>query len=155
MQRVLLIDHHDARRETREALLEQAGYEVVTAESFAAVEGRLREVGFDLVIVAVKGNADRESLAYSQRLRAASPKLPILALSDRGIFLPKESLLTVLESGQPLQLIAAVARLLVASAHVRNNVSSKKPPNSADAMQTKKINSAPGKSGARGRSPTD
>jgi len=138
MQRVLLIDHHDARRETREALLQQAGYEVVTAESFAAVEGRLREVGFDLVIVAVKGNADRESLAYSQRLRAASPKLPILALSDRGIFLPKESLLTVLESGQPLQLIAAVARLLLASTHLRNNASGKKPPNSAGAAETRK-----------------
>src|SRR5438874_709797 len=139
MQRVLLIDHHDARRETREALLQQAGYEVVTAESFEAVEGQLREVGFDLVIIAVKGNADRESLAYSQRLRVASPQLPILALSDRGIFLPKESLVAVLESGQPLQLIAAIARLLLASTHAPNNARGKKTPHSVEVAETRKL----------------
>ena len=57
MQRILLIDHHDTRRETREGVLRQAGYEVVSAENFEAVEGHLRETAFDLVIIAVKGNA--------------------------------------------------------------------------------------------------
>ena len=138
MQRILLIDHHDTRRETREGVLRQAGYEVVSAENFEAVEGHLRETAFDLVIIAVKGNADRESLAYSQRLRAANPQLPILALSDRGIFLPKESLLAVLETGRPVQLIAAVATMLLASTHVRNHVRGKKPPNSVGAAEARK-----------------
>jgi DNA-binding NtrC family response regulator len=101
-------------------ILQHEGYEVVTAESFDVVEGQLREAAFDLVIVAVK-NLDRESVAYSKRLRAANAKLPILALSDNGLFLPKESLVAVLQGGHPLELIAKTARMLLDSTHVRNN----------------------------------
>jgi DNA-binding response OmpR family regulator len=127
MKRILLIDHHDLRRDTRERLLQDAGYEVVTAENFDAVEGHIRETAFDLVIVAVTVNeAGRAAIAYSKRLRAASPKLPILALSDNGLFLPKESLIAVLQSGYAIELVAEVARMLLESTHVRNHKNNRK-----------------------------
>lgn len=121
LNRILLIDHHDLRRDTREQLLLGAGYEVVTADRFDLVEGYVQEAAFDLVVVSV---ADIESAAYSQRLRSANAALPILVLSDNGLYLPKESLITVMQSGYSLELVAEVGKMLLESAPVRN---SKKP----------------------------
>lgn len=121
MKQILLIDHHDPRRDTREGLLRQAGYSVVTAEDFNAVEGHLREATFDLVIVAVPDTTiGQEAVAYSKRLRAINARLPILALSDNGLFMPKETLVAVLQGGYPLELVSRVASMLLESAHVRN-----------------------------------
>lgn len=122
LKRILLIDYQDLRRDTRERLLRNAGYEVVAANRFDLVEGYVEEATFDLVVVSVADSAAGvEAVAYSQRLRAANPTLPLLALSDNCLYLPKESLITVMQSGCPLELIAEVGRTLLESTHIRNN----------------------------------
>lgn len=121
-KRILLIDRHDLRRDSRVRLLQHEGYEVVSADQVGDVEGHIRENAFDLVIVAVTvDGVGREAVAYSKRLRAIHPKLPILALSDNGLYLPKESLLTVLQAGQPVELVTRVASMLLESTSRRNN----------------------------------
>lgn len=121
-KRILLIDNHDPRRDTRELLLKNAGFEVVTADRFDLVEGYIQETAFDLVVVSVADSAvGKEAVTYSQRLRTANADLPILALSDNGLYLPKESLITVMQSGYPMQLIAKIGKLLLESTHSRNN----------------------------------
>lgn len=122
LNRILLIDHHDRRRDTREQLLRSAGYEVVTADRFDLVEGYLQEAAFDLVVVSIADSAAGvDAVAYIQRLRAANAALPILALSDNGLYLPKESFITVMQGGYPFELIAEVGKMLLESAHIRNN----------------------------------
>lgn len=122
LNRILLIDRRDLRRDTREWLLREAGYEVVTAERFDLVEGHIREAAFDLVVVSVADStAGTEAAAYSQRLRATNAVLPILVLSDNGLYLPRESLITVMQSGYPLELIAEVGKMLLESTHTRDN----------------------------------
>lgn len=49
------------------------------------------------------------------------PDRPILVLSDNGIFMPKETLVTALQSGHPLELVTKVANMLFESTHVRND----------------------------------
>jgi DNA-binding response OmpR family regulator len=93
MKRIRLIDHDDPRRATRVLLLRNTGYEVVTANRFEDVEGLFREAGFDLIIVETK-DVKKASIAYGERLRGLHPELPILMLSDTGLFLPKEVLLS-------------------------------------------------------------
>lgn len=120
-KRILLIDRPDLRRDTREWLLRDAGYEVVTAEIFDVVKAMLRKTTFDLVVVSVGDSAaGAEALTHSQRLRAAHAALPMLVLSDNGFYLPKESLITGLQSGSPQELIAEVGKLLE-STHIPNN----------------------------------
>lgn len=100
MKRFLLIDANDLRRATRVMLLQSAGYEVATADRFEEVEGQIREACFDLV-VAQTGNVGEAVMAYGERLRAANPQLPILLLSDLGLFLPKNVLLSSFAAGGP------------------------------------------------------
>lgn len=122
LKRILLIDRHDLRRDTREHLLRKEGYEVATADRFDLVEGHVQEATFDLVVVSVADSAaGAKAVVYSQRLRAANAALPILALSDNGLYLPKESLITLMQSGSPLELIAEVGKMLLASTHIRDN----------------------------------
>jgi DNA-binding NtrC family response regulator len=122
LKRVLLIDHHDARRATRVYLLQGAGYEVTTADRFELVEGRIREAGFDLVIVETD-NVMRDSIAYGQRLRLINPQLPILLLSEAGLFFPKDVVLSSFSAGQPspLEVMTKIAALLLASTHLRED----------------------------------
>jgi response regulator RpfG family c-di-GMP phosphodiesterase len=120
--RILLIDDHDPRRDTRERLLRNAGYEVVPADRADLDEGYLQEAAFDLVVVSIADSAAGvDAVAYIQRLRAAHAALPILALSDNGLYPPKESLTTVMQSAHPFELIAEVGKMLLESAHIRNN----------------------------------
>jgi DNA-binding response OmpR family regulator len=122
LKRILLVDHHDLRRDTREQVLRKEGYEIVTADRFDLVEGNVQEATFDLVVVCVAGGAAGvEAVAYSRRLRAANADLPILALSDNGLHLPKGSRVTVVQSGYPLELIAQIGKMLLESTHIRNN----------------------------------
>ena len=100
-------------------ILEQAGYEVVTADCFAEVESH-SEIRFDLVVIETD-NIQKASIDYAEHLKSWAPKLPILLLSDRGLFLPKESLLAHFSRGHPTpeQAMAKIASLLFASTHER------------------------------------
>lgn len=92
-KRILLIDRHDPRRDTREWMLRDAGYEVVTVDRFDLVEGQVQEAAFDLVVISVTDSAaGAKAVTYSQRLRAANADLPILVLSDNGLYLQKKDL---------------------------------------------------------------
>lgn len=124
LKRILLIDRHDPRRDTREHLLRKQGYEVVTADRFDLVEGCVQEATFDLVAVSVADcAAGVEMVAYSHRLRADNAALPILALSDNGLYLPPKSLIALMQSGSPLELVAEVGTMLLESTHIRDNKS--------------------------------
>ena len=120
LKRILLIDHDDARRATRVLLLQQEGYEVVTADNYDTVEGRIREAAFDLVIVETD-DIKEAVLAYSERLRGTQPQLPILVLSDQGLFLPKEVLLAHFATSfpSPVEVLAKIAAMFLESTHRR------------------------------------
>lgn len=122
MKRILLIDENDDRRATRVLLLKQAGYEVVTAERFQDVEGHLHEGAHDLIIVETD-NIEKEIIAYGERAREMNPQLPILLLSDTGLFLPGHVLLSSFASGSPppAEVMARIATLLAQSGHHREN----------------------------------
>lgn len=119
MKRILFIDRDDARRATRVMLLKRAGYEVFTSGRFEDVESH-SEGRFDLVIIETD-SIQEVSIAYGERLKSQTPKLPILLLSDSGLFLPKESLLAHFRGGHqtPEETMARIASLLLASTHER------------------------------------
>ena len=120
MKRILLIDRDDPRRATRVMLLEQAGYEVAIADRFEEVEFH-SEDRFDLILIETADDVEKATMVYAERLKSWAPKLPILLLSDRGLFLPKESLLGHFPGGHqtPVKTIARIASLLLASTHKR------------------------------------
>ena len=120
VKRILLIDHNDGRRATRVLLLREEGYEVVTADSYQDVEGRIREAAFDLVIVETD-DIKQAVLAYTERLRGVQPQLPILVLSDQGLFLPKEALLAHFAASypSPREVMAKIAAIFLESTHRR------------------------------------
>ena len=120
MKRILLIDEDDNRRTTRILLLRHAGYEVMTAQRFQDVEGHLHEAAYDLVIVETD-NIAKESIAYGERIREVNPQLPILLLSDTGLFLPRHVVLSSFASGSPspAEVMAMVTTLLAQSGHHR------------------------------------
>ena len=101
-------------------LLEQAGYEVAIAARFEEVAPN-SENRFDLVLIETAGNAEETTIAYAERLKLWAPKLPILLLSNKGMFLPKESLLEHFPGGHqtPIETMARIAALLLASTHQR------------------------------------
>jgi hypothetical protein len=86
------------------------------------VEGRIPEAGFDLVIVETD-NVMRDSVAYGQRLRRINPQLPILLLSEAGLFFPKDVLLSSFSAAQPtpMEVMTKIASLLLASSHRRED----------------------------------
>ena len=120
IKRILLIDHNDGRRATRVLVLQEEGYEVITADSYRDVEGRIREAAFDLVI-AETDHITEAVLAYSQRLRDIQPQIPILVLSDEGLFLPKAVLLDHFAESYPSppEVITKIAAMLRDSTHRR------------------------------------
>jgi hypothetical protein len=60
-----------------------------------------------------------EAAAYGDRLRKQKPDLPILLLTDIGVFVPHGALNLGLETGYPLELMREVAEMLAGSTHIR------------------------------------
>lgn len=117
MRRILLIDHDDPRRATRVMVLEKAGYEVTTANHFDEVEMTAADA-FDLVLLETD-DIQKAVIAYAERLKAWSPKLSVLMLSNNGMFLPKWSLLAHFKSAHPspTEVVAKIAALLLESSY--------------------------------------
>ena len=118
IKRILLIDEDDDRRMTRVALLRQAGYSVEVRRDFKAAKGIEDEGAFDLVIVALRLEPERTT-AYSNELAGHHPGLPILLLTDHGVFAPVGTLGTTLEAGQPAELMSQLASMLAGSSYIR------------------------------------
>jgi DNA-binding NtrC family response regulator len=117
-QKVLLIDLDDARRQSRVQMLESVGYEVETRATYVAAERLDHEGSFDLIIVALHRHPE-DTAAYSDHLSRSDPKLPILLLTDAGVFVPKGTLSESVRAGSTTHLIQKVSTMLVGSTHIR------------------------------------
>lgn len=115
-KKILLIDLDDTRRKTRIQLLESAGYVVDVRTDYVAAEKAADENDYDLVVLALMASV---SLAadYASRLQAASPTLPLLILTDAGVYAPKG--MHSDDGREPREFLARVAGLLLGSKHVR------------------------------------
>lgn len=118
-KQILLIDADDARRDTRVALLERAGYEISVRRDHAAAVNQGGEAAYDLVIIALHREKLAEAAAYSEKLRQAHPTLPILLLTDQGVFVPDGTLSPKVGGYSPDKLLQEVAQMLANSGHIR------------------------------------
>jgi len=112
LKKVLLIDRNDSRRDTRIRLLADAGYDVETSEEYFQEERSQNEWAFDLVIVALHREDLNEAAAYSERLRQFKPTVPILLLTDVGVFVPRYALSHCIHAGHPVELLAEIAEMI-------------------------------------------
>jgi hypothetical protein len=108
----------DDRRMTRVTLLQQAGYFVEVRRDIKSAQGVENEGTFDLVIIALRLDPER-TRAYSNELASHYPGLPILLLTDHGVFAPAGTLGTTLEAGHPIELMSRLASMLAGSSYVR------------------------------------
>ena len=99
-------------------MLESVGYEVETRTNYVAAERLDHEGRFDLVIVTLH-NHPEETAAYSNHLSKTDPRLPILLLTDTGVFVPKGTLSQSVEAGSVAMLIQEVSSMLAGSEHIR------------------------------------
>jgi DNA-binding NtrC family response regulator len=117
-KRILLIDEDDDRRMTRVTLLQQAGYFVEVRRDIKSAQSVEDEGTFDLVIVALRLDPERTT-AFSNELASHCPGLPILLLTDHGVFAPAGTLGITLEAGHPIELMSRLASMLAGSSYVR------------------------------------
>lgn len=117
MSQILLIDLNDFRRETRVRVLQSAGHFVTVFSGFVEVEKIIDEEKFDAVLVSVSDDQiGNKAIAYSDRLARRLPNLPVLLLTDYGVFLPVATLSPRLETGHPAELLTwlrEITKLLV------------------------------------------
>jgi DNA-binding NtrC family response regulator len=109
---ILLIDLNDPRRDTRVRILENAGYAVEVRQNHKAAEALGRELEYDLVLLALHRDKFKDAVDYSDRLQKANPGLPILLLTDAGVYLPIGTLSPCIETGLPNELVKEIARRL-------------------------------------------
>ena len=117
-KRILLVDLDDSRRASRLQLLTHAGYVVDVRADHIEAERLDHEGEFDLVIVALHGNPQKAA-TYSDDLSRAKRRLPILLLTDSGVYVPKDTLSRNVEAGSPAALMREVVSMLAGSTHVR------------------------------------
>lgn len=117
--RILLIDFDDTRRVTRVQLLRSANYELEVRDNWLTSEELDHEAHFDLMVVALHRQGLAEAAAYSDRVARQRPTLPILLLTDYGVFAPKGTLSRALETGEPALLLRRIAEMLAGSDHIR------------------------------------
>ena len=117
--RVLLVDDDNVRRETRVRLLEAEGYQVQTRTDHVAAEREDHEGHFDLLIIALHAKKLEDAAAYSERIRKNNPTLPILLLTDYGVYAPRSAKSEKVETGAPDELMEKVASMIAGSTHIR------------------------------------
>ena len=98
--------------------MQQAGHNVEVRPDYVSAESLSDEGVYDLVIIAVHESPERE-IHYSDSLAKANPGLPVLLLIDSGVFVPRDTLALHMETGHPIELMKAVASMLVGSTHIR------------------------------------
>jgi len=119
-KRILLIDLGDRRRDTRVQLLTHAGYAVEVRNNHIEAEHLDHEGEFDLVIVTLHGSPQK-AVKYSDDLNRAKPRLPILLLTDSGVYVPGGTRNQSMETGSPGALIEEIASMLEGSTHIRES----------------------------------
>lgn len=130
------MDLEDTRRGTRERLLLNAGYQVEIRSSHEMSQQLDHEASFDLVLLAVRRGNRNQAQSYLEMLTQQRPQLPVLMLTDLGVFLPRERMGKGIESGNPAALLSEIARLLTGSTHIPevsfDAAMSTRPPHAAD-----------------------
>lgn len=116
-KRILLVDVDDQRRATRVSLLRHSGYQVETRKDFQAAENSADEGQFDLVIVALHAVPDGTG-DYTNRLAETYLGLPILLLTDMGVFVPTWVTSRSTDGSYPAALMAEVASMLTHSLYI-------------------------------------
>ncbi|MGZ5553254.1 MAG: response regulator transcription factor [Chthoniobacterales bacterium] len=81
--RILHVDDHQDTRLMMAALLNEAGYGVITAGSVAEGESLAKEIAFDLYLLDVR-LPDGTGVELCQKLRALHPEVPVLYYSAYG-----------------------------------------------------------------------
>ena len=117
--RILLVDFDDARRETRVKLLESHGYDITLRDNYVEAEKLDHEGRFDMMIVALHRRHLKEAAAYADRVRRAKPDLPILLLTDAGVYAPRGTLGKSVETDGYAALLKSVADMFESSTHIR------------------------------------
>jgi AmiR/NasT family two-component response regulator len=118
-KRVLLVDRDNSRRDTRVRMLQATGYDVKLREDHVEAEDLDHEPTFDLVIIALHRSKLDEAAAYSEKLRKRHPRLPILLVTDVGVYVPRGTLSRSVESGFPREFMSEIAKMLAGSTHIR------------------------------------
>jgi ActR/RegA family two-component response regulator len=114
----LFVDFDDSRRKSRASVLEQAGYEVTLRTDWADAEQASHEGCFDLVLIALHSDIEK-TLRYGDALAKDNPDLPVLLLSDYGVFVPLGTFAGKVEAGDPQKLMEQIALMLSESEHIR------------------------------------
>ena len=117
-QKLLLIDSDDLRRDSRVKLLVGVGYDVDVRNDYIVAEHLGDEGSYDLIVLALHGYPEK-AISYSDQLKRNSPRLPVLLLTDFGVFVPPGTLSRSIESGSPYELIEEIATMLAGATHVR------------------------------------
>jgi hypothetical protein len=99
-------------------LLTRSGYDVDVRDDYLSAERLNHETDFDLVIVALHGHPEK-AIAYSDHLSKSSPRLPVLLLTDYGVYVPPGTLSRRVESGDPGALVGEIAGMLEGSTYLR------------------------------------
>src|ERR1700677_2180465 len=81
-KRILVVSHDTMLRSTRGAILERAGYSVMSVATDDDAMKLLETEQFDLILIGRKSESSRCEL--DQRLREKYPKLPVLKIQPRG-----------------------------------------------------------------------
>lgn len=118
-KQILLIDLDDPRRDTRVRILMDGGYAVEVRKDHGTSEMLDHEAYFDLVLLSLSRERFKDALAYSNRIAKIRPTLPILLLTDAGVFVPRGTLSRAMETGHPKEMLAEIAEMLVGSKHIR------------------------------------
>ena len=100
-------------------MLEQASYAVALRNSHIDAESLGQEGHFDLILLTLHPQKLTDAAAYSERLRERIPDLPILLLTDYGVFVPRGTLSPSIETGQPDEMIREIASMIAGSTHIR------------------------------------
>ncbi|HEU5400774.1 MAG TPA: hypothetical protein VFU86_05420 [Terriglobales bacterium] len=116
---ILLVDLDDARRETRVKLLESRGYEITLRDDYVEAERLDHEGSFDMMIVALRRRHLKEVAKYADRVQQAKPDLPILLLTDAGVYAPRGTLSKSVETDGHAALLKSVAEMFESSSHIR------------------------------------
>ncbi len=117
-KQILLIDAEDARRDSRVKVLESAGYSVTVHGSHLITERLDHENRFDLIVLTLH-TMPQEAAFYSDRLTKRFPNLPILLLSDGGVYVPTGTLSRSMQAGSARELLENVAEMFAGSSHIR------------------------------------
>jgi hypothetical protein len=95
---VLLIDLDDSRGYSRVRLLESAGYGITVHNDHGITKRLANEDRFDSIVLTLHA-VPQAAATFSDRLTKSFPCLPILLLTDVGVYVPKWTLSRSMESG--------------------------------------------------------